>query len=52
MLALWENTPRSLREISDELDLEPTTISPLFRRLESSGLLHAAGSGKRMIPRC
>ncbi|WP_164207110.1 MarR family winged helix-turn-helix transcriptional regulator [[Micrococcus luteus] ATCC 49442] len=39
MLALWEKSPRSVREISTELDLEPATISPLLRRLEASGFL-------------
>lgn len=39
MLALWEKSPRSLREISDELDLEPATISPLLRRLETAGFI-------------
>lgn len=39
MLALWERSPRSVREISDELDLEPATISPLLRRLEAAGYI-------------
>lgn len=39
MLALWEKSPRSLREISNELDLESATLSPLLRRLESAGLI-------------
>lgn len=39
MLALWEESPRSLREISDALDLEPATLSPLLRRLETAGLI-------------
>lgn len=39
MLALWEKSPRSVREISDELDLEPATISPLLRRLEAAGFI-------------
>jgi DNA-binding MarR family transcriptional regulator len=39
MLALWQKSPRSLREISDELDLESATISPLLRRLEAAGFI-------------
>lgn len=39
MLVLWEKSPRSVREISDELDLEPATISPLLRRLETAGFI-------------
>jgi len=39
MLALWERSPRSVREISNELDLEPATISPLLRRLEVAGFI-------------
>jgi len=39
MLVLWEKSPRSVREISEELDLEPATISPLLRRLETGGFI-------------
>ena len=39
MLALWESSPRSLRELADELALEPATLSPLVRRLEAQGLV-------------
>ena len=39
MLALWENSPRTVREISSALMLEPATLSPLLKRLEASGLL-------------
>ena len=39
MLALWERSPQSLREISSALDLEPATLSPLLRRLETAGLI-------------
>lgn len=51
MLALWEKSPRSVREISDELDLEPATISPLLRRLETAGFLsrrRAAGNERSL----
>ena len=39
LLALWERSPRSLRELSRELALEPATLSPLVKRLETQGLV-------------
>ena len=39
MLALWEQSPRSLGELADELALEPATLSPLVKRLEAQGLV-------------
>ena len=39
MLALWERSPRNAKQISDALLLEPATLSPLLKRLESAGLL-------------
>lgn len=42
MLALWEQSPRSLRDLADELALEPATLSPLVKRLEGQGLLTRA----------
>jgi len=39
MLALWENNPRTVRDISSALMLEPATLSPLLKRLEATGLL-------------
>jgi DNA-binding MarR family transcriptional regulator len=39
MLALWERSPRTLASIADALHLEPATLSPLLKRLESAGLL-------------
>ena len=39
MLGLWERSPRSLRDLADELALEPATLSPLVTRLESQGLV-------------
>jgi DNA-binding MarR family transcriptional regulator len=39
MLALWERSPRSLRDIADTLLLEPPTLTPLLKRLEAIGLL-------------
>ena len=37
MLALWESAPRSLRNLADELAMEPATLSPLVKRLEAQG---------------
>lgn len=37
MLALWERSPRSVRELGEELQLEPATLSPLLKRLEALG---------------
>jgi len=39
MLCLWEQSPRTVRNISAALAQEPATISPLLRRLEAAGLL-------------
>ncbi|MCU1638465.1 MAG: MarR family transcriptional regulator [Microbacteriaceae bacterium] len=39
MLALWENSPRKVHELGDALVLDSATLSPLLKRLETSGLL-------------
>ena len=39
MLALWERSPRTVRDIGEALSLEPATLSPLLKRLESNGLI-------------
>jgi MarR family transcriptional regulator, organic hydroperoxide resistance regulator len=39
MLALWEHEPVSVRELSRLLQLDPATLSPLLKRLESAGYL-------------
>jgi MarR family transcriptional regulator, organic hydroperoxide resistance regulator len=39
MLALWERSPRKARDIADALLLEPATLTPLLKRLESAGLV-------------
>ena len=39
MLALWERDPRSVKELSEALQLEPATLSPLLKRLETTGYL-------------
>src|SRR3954470_24421885 len=40
MLALWQNAPLSVKELSRLLQLEPATLSPLLKRLEASGFVH------------
>jgi DNA-binding MarR family transcriptional regulator len=39
MLALWERSPRSVKDLSEALALDPGTLSPLLKRLESAGLV-------------
>jgi DNA-binding MarR family transcriptional regulator len=39
MLALWERSPRTVRDIGEALALEPATLSPLLKRLEAAGLV-------------
>src|SRR5512138_847198 len=42
MLALWERSPRRAGDLSDELLLEPATLTPLLKRLEAAGLITRA----------
>lgn len=39
MLALWEQSPRSLGDLAAALAMDPATASPLVKRLESDGLI-------------
>jgi MarR family transcriptional regulator, organic hydroperoxide resistance regulator len=39
MLALWEKSPRSVREIGQTLRHDPATLSPMLKRLEALGYL-------------
>ncbi|MBG6237373.1 DNA-binding MarR family transcriptional regulator [Mycetocola sp. CAN_C7] len=39
MLALWGQSPRSVKELGAALQLDPATLSPLLKRLESSGFV-------------
>jgi MarR family transcriptional regulator, organic hydroperoxide resistance regulator len=39
MLALWQHGPLSVKRLSALLQLDPGTLSPLVKRLESSGLV-------------
>ncbi|MEV8372927.1 MarR family transcriptional regulator [Kribbella sp. NPDC056861] len=42
MLALWEESPLSVKQLSNLLQLDPGTLSPLLKRLESAGYLTRA----------
>jgi DNA-binding MarR family transcriptional regulator len=44
MLALWERSPRSVKDIGAALQLDSATLSPLLKRLESVGYLTRARS--------
>ncbi|MEU6644226.1 MarR family transcriptional regulator [Saccharomonospora sp. NPDC046836] len=37
LLALWERSPRSVRDLGQTLRAEPATLSPLLKRLEALG---------------
>jgi DNA-binding MarR family transcriptional regulator len=39
MLALWEEHPRSAKDLSAALRFDPATLSPLLKRLEAGGFL-------------
>ena len=42
MLALWEREPRTVVDLAGTLSLEPATLSPLLKRLESAGYVTRA----------
>ena len=39
MLALWEQSPRSVRSLGGALAMDPATLSPMLKRLEAAGLV-------------
>ncbi|MEO7448344.1 MAG: MarR family transcriptional regulator [Humibacillus sp.] len=39
MLALWDQSPLTLKQIGARLSLDPATVSPLVKRLEASDLV-------------
>ena len=39
MLALWEQSPRTVRGISEALAMESATLSPMLKRLQATGLV-------------
>lgn len=42
MLALWEHDQLAVKDLSELLKLDPGTLSPLVKRLETQGLLTRA----------
>jgi DNA-binding MarR family transcriptional regulator len=42
LLALWERSPRSVRDIGETLRHEPATLSPMLKRLEALGYVSRA----------
>lgn len=42
MLALWQSSPRTVRDLGEALQLEPATLSPLLKRLEGIGYVSRA----------
>jgi DNA-binding MarR family transcriptional regulator len=39
MLVLWEESPRTVGELGEALDLDSGTLTPLLKRLEAAGLV-------------
>jgi DNA-binding MarR family transcriptional regulator len=39
MLALWERSPRTVKDLGASLQLDSATLSPLLKRLEATGYL-------------
>ncbi|MFW0790595.1 MarR family winged helix-turn-helix transcriptional regulator [Gordonia sp. CPCC 205333] len=39
MLAMWETSPRAVKDIGAALQLDSATLSPLLKRLEAAGLI-------------
>ncbi len=46
MLVLWEEQPRSVRELGEELALDSGTLSPLLKRLEALSLVERRRSAE------
>ncbi len=46
MLALWQRSPLSVKDLSGLLTLDPGTLSPLLKRLESGGLITRGRDGQ------
>ncbi|MEF2976014.1 MarR family winged helix-turn-helix transcriptional regulator [Subtercola sp. YIM 133946] len=51
MLALWQQSPRTVTNLAAALSLEPATLSPLLKRLESAGYVtrRRSSSDERML---
>jgi DNA-binding MarR family transcriptional regulator len=44
LLALWDRSPRTVRDIGETLRHEPATLSPMLKRLEALGYVTRARS--------
>ncbi|QXQ12305.1 MarR family transcriptional regulator [Paeniglutamicibacter sp. Y32M11] len=44
MLTLWEHEPLSIKELSNLLQLDPGTLSPLVKRIEALGFVQRSRS--------
>ena len=51
MLALWEESPLSVKQLSNLLQLDPGTLSPLLKRLESSGFITRVKPDGTLLPK-
>lgn len=51
MLALWEQSPRTVKDIGAALLLESATLSPLLKRLEAAGYItrHRSAADERAL---
>lgn len=51
MLALWEQSPRTLSDLAAALAMDPATASPLVKRLEADGLIarHRSSADERRL---
>lgn len=46
LLALWDRSPRTVRDIGETLRHEPATLSPMLKRLEALGYVTRARSAR------
>ncbi|MFC8410808.1 MarR family winged helix-turn-helix transcriptional regulator [Arthrobacter sp. NPDC057259] len=46
MMVLWEDQPRSVRDLGEELGLDSGTLSPLLKRLEALGFVERRRSAE------
>jgi len=46
LLALWDRSPRTVRDLGETLRHEPATLSPMLKRLEALGYLTRARSAR------
>ncbi|MFX3617137.1 MAG: MarR family winged helix-turn-helix transcriptional regulator [Sporolactobacillus sp.] len=51
LLVLWEQKEQNVKELGEALDLDSGTLTPLLKRMETSGLLrrHRSEQDERMV---